>query len=113
MVMWRIYYEGESFDDSMGAPGDAPANGVVAINQTTGCQHHPTETFKTGETRLLGEDWYWWRADLGGWLQGTHDGMLDQVMHCGAQFVKQGRMLGHRQWEATWARVSSDPDFPR
>lgn len=113
MLSWRIYYDsGATFSNEDGGPGDAPAAGVVAINQSTGCGHHPTETFKSGEGRLFGEDWYWWRDDIG-WLQGTHDGMIDQVMHCGARFVKQGRMCGHRQWEEVWNDVASDPDFTR
>jgi hypothetical protein len=39
--------------------------------------------------------------------------MLDQIMHCGARWVKQGRMAGHVQWEAIWIAVASDPAFPR
>ena len=114
MLRWRIYYEDlTTFDDSQGGPGDAPANGVVAINQVTDCIHHPTETFKNTEARLYGEDWMWWRPDLGCWLQGERDGLLDAFMHTPAQFAKQGRMTGHKRWEELWTRVSSDPDFPR
>lgn len=114
MINWRIYYEdGSAFDSDMGTPAEAPANGVIAINQVTGCGHHPLDTFKTSEKRLFGEDWYWWRADLDCWLQGERDGMLDQFMHSGAQYAKQGRMTSHKLWEELWIKIASDPDFRR
>lgn len=112
MLAWKIYYEdGSSFDDSTGEPSDAPAQGVIAIQQQTGCEHHPKEIFKNGD-RVGVEDWYWWRADLACWLYGDRDGLLDQVMNCGAIAAKQGRMTGHRRWEELWTALSHDPDFP-
>lgn len=113
VIVWRIYYEnGSSFDDSRGGPSDAPAQGVIAIQQRTGCEHHPNEILKSGEARLYGEDWMWWRPDLAQWMQGERDGLLDQVMNCGAVAVKQGRLTGHSRWEELWTALSHDPDFP-
>jgi hypothetical protein len=111
-LLWSIYYEnGTRFTSADGGPGDAPSQGVIAIQQRTGCQHHPLDISKTGEARLYGEDWYWWRDDLQFWCQGERDGLLDAVMNTGARWVKQGRMTSHRKWEELWLWLSNDPDF--
>ena len=120
MLSWRIYLEdGSTFDDSMGGPADAPAVGVLSIQQRTGCGHHPTEWLKgepTANTRrpvemLEGANWYWWRDYTERWYRGDLLGLLDQSMHAGARFVKQGRVAAHETWERTMMAVQEDADF--
>lgn len=111
-LRWRIYYDdGSVFSSEDGHAKDAPARGVIAIAQATGCDHHPLMRLKTGEP-LHGYDWYWWREDLACWLTGTIDGMLDQMMHCDARWVKQGRMTSHAKWEGLWNAITTDGFSP-
>jgi len=114
---WRIYYEGGStFDESMGSPSDAPATGVVAIVQRNDCSHHPTEWLKLeprGNSQqpvelLEGLNWFWWREDQQRWYRGDMLGFLDQAMHCGARYLKQGRYVSHNEWESLVPRMSND-----
>lgn len=123
MIQWRVYYEdGTTFDDTMGGPGDVSPIGVLSIQQRNDCTHHRTEWLKNevlmGSDRkfvemLEGADWYWWREDTQRWMRGDLLGWLDQAMHAGARWLKQGRCASHEVWERTIMKVQSDPDFSR
>jgi hypothetical protein len=123
MIQWRVYGEGWTFDSTMGGPQDVPAVGVVSIKQRNDCDHHPTtwmkaealhnvNAFGTVYNLLEGADHYWWREDKQCWFRGDLLGFLDQAMHCGAQYLKQGRYLTHEDWEKLVRVVQDDPDFP-
>ena len=122
MIRWRIWYaDGATFDDSMGDPSEAPARGVLSIQQRTDCGHHPSEWLKPEQNlmghggaffeMLEGADWFWWVPADGRWVRGDLFGMIDQFMHCGAQFLKQGRYVSHELWEEHLMAVGRDRDY--
>lgn len=120
MPRWRIYYEdGTSFDSDQGGPGDAPAMGVLSIQQRAHCAHHPVEWMKAETTlntampvqMLEAANYYWWRDDTASWYRGDLMGFMDQAAHCGARWLKVGRCADHATWERTMMRVQQDPDF--
>ena len=104
---WRIYYaDGSTFDDSAGAPADAPTTGVIVIVQRAESLHWP-------RVICCAHDWYWWRPDEGRWYGGDVHGFLDQAAHCGAVWAKQGRMVTHDAYNAIMQRASHDHEFPQ
>lgn len=120
MIRWKVYYaDGSTFSNEDGGPGDAPSTGVLSIRQRLDCDHHKDQWLKAegrhnsdGRVVLVlleNSNWYFW-AD-GHWFRTDLLGFLDQAMHCGARYLKQGRYVTHEAWERAMMQVQSDPDF--
>jgi hypothetical protein len=103
---WRIYYaNGRKYDSERGTPAEATPTGVIAIVQKRDSLHWPYEVVHRF-------DWYWWRPDERAWYGGDTYGMIDQMMHCGAMWPKQGRAVSDDQFAKIIHQATHDPDFP-
>ena len=105
-VMWRIYYDnGTTFDNSMGAPHEAPGLGVQIIVQA-----HPD----VGRELLTRFDWYYWREDVQRWWASDHFGLLDQLTSDRANVVRAVRAGRNASaYASILARAEADVSFPR
>lgn len=83
MVRWRIYYDGFTFDDSMGTPDEAPPFGVLAVV----CQ-----------------------PDL--WGCGDIVGLIDYLARSGRnKCVRFGRLVANDVYDRVLASARADGDF--
>jgi hypothetical protein len=105
MTTWRIYYwDGSTFDSTMGTMQEAPSFGVICIVQ-------PNEY--TGRTIVSGYDWYYFNEEIGEWWQSDIHGLLDNLLHdFPITAVKQGRNAPDSEYKAIMVRAIQDPDFP-
>jgi hypothetical protein len=105
MIAWRIYYwDGSTFDSSMGTCEAAPSFGIICIVQ-------PNDY--TGRTVVSGYDWYYFNKSVKEWWQSDIHGLLDSLLHnFPITAVKQGRNAPDFEYKEIMARAIQDPDFP-
>lgn len=105
MIEWRIYYDGGStFDNTDGAPEDAPAHGVIAI-----C----TRDEKLGRMVLNGFDFYCYQYEADEWFGCDQWGLIDKLLHrLPFNAWLMGRTVRTLDFDKIIAQACSDPDFP-
>lgn len=95
-MKWRFYYtEDNTVDDAF----DAPPFGLLCI------LHRDIEL---GWVILHSSNWYWYAQDQ--WWGGDLHGMLDQMMHLGATWPKQGRTVHNTEYNDTLLRALADKE---
>lgn len=108
MPQWRIYYDdGTTFDDTQGAPEDAPGLGVVCIVQA--CPD-------LGRQIMSGWDFYYFRPSSPvPWWGCEWFGLIDNLTAKprDTQAVKAGRTIDSLTYEKIRELAGADPDFRR
>lgn len=106
MIKWRIYYsDGSVFDNSMGAPEDAPGRDIQVIGEADE---------SVGWTTQTKADFYVFDVPFfGGWMGVDHFGLFDYLSRPGLKIVKFGRMLTHAEYSSVLQRALNDPDAHR
>lgn len=104
MPAWRIYYsDGSTFDSTMGAPHEAPAEGFVcAVGYDEGGQRYIMHRWDF--YRYDVESDQWWGMDL--------FGLMDNLRRNTVYAFKEGRTVTRTVWQEIIGRASNDPDFP-
>jgi len=107
MYKWRIYYDnGETFDNTMGEPEQAPGYGVICVLQITE---------DTGRMTNHRWDFYYWENGFG-WIGSDVHGLMDRLCHDTenkVRGVKQGRTVKNHVYAEIMMRASKDTDFPQ
>jgi hypothetical protein len=101
--VWRIYYDdGSTFDSDQGAPGDAPAWGVLVILIADP---------EVGHMSLHGFDFYIFREM---WLGVDRWGLTDYLFNVRPlmEGLVVGRTVPPAHFQETLKRAEDDPDFP-
>ena len=104
-IQWRIYYDDFStFDSNNGEPEDAPAWGVICINQPDP---------KTNVMRMHRWDYYYWHRKYGQWWGSNLIGMVDQFATYPRDVValKVGRNADNAVFQAITDMAIADNDF--
>ncbi len=111
---WKIYYyDGNTFDSTMGIP---PIDGVICIVQkdflNSSNPHH------VGREIVSKHDFYWYKEfpDIPArWDGGDLAGLIFQYMHNLDQMklVRVGHGLPFEYWREIYEKAQNDPDFPR
>lgn len=101
---WKIYYEnGDTFDNTMGNPEDAPSYGVAVIVQ---------EDEDVGRLIMHLWDWFYWRDDYKQWWGADVYGLHDQLLsNKPIRAVKIGRNMHTKEFQNLMERATDDPDF--
>ena len=102
---WRVYLaSGAIVDAHQTGVRNVPTFGVLVISQ-------PDMDVPGGWSLLHSRDWYWWRPDLKIWCGGDLHGWLDQAMHCGAMWPKQGRTVQNKMWQEVMERATAERPY--
>ena len=101
---WRIYYgDGSTFDNTMGAPEDAPPTDVQVITRLSK---------DDGILALHNWDWYYYQQGVG-WRGADLWGLLDKLMYVrGVGAVKQARTIEDGEFRIILNRAYTETDFP-
>ena len=101
---WRLYLaDGSTFDDTQGAPWDAPIRPRVVCIAQPGNGHW--------DDIVVNDTWFLYRADLGCWTHHeTAYDALDELQEHGQAIsaVRKGKYVGKPTFLDLWARARKD-----
>jgi len=103
-MRWRIYYDdGSTFDNAMGAPHEAPPEGVLCV---VAYDRHGRRYIASRQPFYCydEESGEWWPIDMAG--------LLDRLRRNRIYAFKEGRSVDNALFQAAMHRADIDPDFP-